>query len=430
MGHVVRGAAYALAGAVAFGAFFGPLAADAGGAAAQERSIKVWFGRQDFIPEDQFAAFKKDYPDIKVEFEVIRLEDVNAKLILALRSGNAPDIVQIHARDVNQLALGKVVKDFTPMIEKFKERFPQTYAQLSPLTWEGASDASGRIYGAALFAQSIYLTYRKDWLEEAGVELPLKTTDRVLEAARKVSQLPQGGARIGFSLIGCCVSPTWELPLFLAMGGKVVDGVPQLDSEVGVEWIKFYQTLMRDKSAHPDTPSWDSGQMRAAFIGERAGIMHEGEHIYVEVHKQVPYASGKWTFEALPQRPGQTEPHVQSGFAFPYIVTTANKDEEAAMLALEYLARPQIAKQVAIRYQPTTNTAVSEDAEYLAAKPWAKDVVPLSSNLVSLPTHPTRAIQIYDVLKELRDRIVAEPNADAAAMAKDYQQKLNAAAGL
>lgn len=401
-----------------------------GPAMAQERSIKVWFGRQDFIPEDQFQTFKQDYPDIDVQFEVIRLEDVNSQLILALRSGNAPDIVQIQARDVSQLALGGVVKDFTHMIEEFEQRFPETYAQLSPLTWEGASDPDGKIYGAALFAQSIYLTYRTDWLEEAGIEVPLETTDRVLEAARTISTLPEGGDRMGFSLIGCCVSPTWELPLFLAMGGQIVDGVPQIDNEIGVEWISFYQTLMQDQSAHPDTPSWDSGQMRAAFIGERAGIMHEGEHIYVEVHKQVPYETGKWTFERLPTRPGQTEPHVQSGFAFPYIVTTANEDEEAAMLALEYLARPAIAKQVAIRYQPTTNTAVSEDPEYLAAKPWATDIVHLSSNLISLPTHPTRAIQVYDVLQELRDRTVAEPNADPTALAKEYQDKLNAAAGL
>lgn len=415
-------------GALAIGTAAGFM--PAGDAAAQERKLKIWFGRQDFIPEDRFKTFLTDYPNIKVEFEVIRLEDVNAQLILAMRSGNAPDIVQIQARDVNQLSLGKVVKNFSPMIAKMKERFPQTYAQLSPLTWTGASDVNGNVYGAALFAQSIYLTYRKDWMEEAGIKLPLETTDRVLEAAKKLSKLPTGGDRVGFSLIGCCNSPTWELPLFLAMGGQIKDGIPQIDNEIGVAWIDFYQQLMREKSAHPDTPSWDSGQMRAAFIGERAAMMNEGEHIYVEVQKKVPYASGKWGFERLPTRPGQKEPHVQSGFAFPFIVTTANKDDEAAMLALEYLARPAIAKQVAIRYQPTTNTAVSNDPEYLAAKPWAKDVAPLSSNLVSLPTHPTRAIQIYDVLQQLRDQVVARPTVDAKAVAKEFQQKLNAAAGV
>lgn len=421
---IAKASRIALTGAVLAGAV-GFLADPA---AAQDRSIKVWFGRENFVPEDEFAAFKADYPDIDVEFEVIRLEDVNAQLILALRSGNAPDIVQIHARDIGQLAINNVVKDFTDMIEEFKDRFPDTHAQLAPLTWEGASDADGKIYGAALFAQSIYLTYRTDWLEEAGIDVPLETTDRVLEAARILAE--KGDDRIGFSLIGCCVSPTWELPLFLSMGGQIVDGVPQIDTDIGIEWIEFYQTLMNEGGAHPDTPSWDSGQMRAAFIGERAGMMNEGEHIYVEVHKQVPYEDGKWAFERLPTRPGQTEPHVQSGFAFPYIVTTANEDEEAAMLALEYLARPEIAKQVAIRYQPTTNAAVAEDAEYLAAKPWAVDVAPIAANLVSLPTHPTRAIQIYDVLEDLRDRMVAEPGADPATLASEYQDLLNDAAGL
>jgi ABC-type glycerol-3-phosphate transport system substrate-binding protein len=399
-------------------------------AQAQERSLKVWFGRDNFIPEDKFTAFKAEYPDINVEFETIRLEDVSAQLILAMRSGNAPDIVQIHARDVAQLAQGGVVKDFSHMIEEWKQRFPETYNQLAPLAWEGASDFDGNIYGVALYAQSIYLTYRTDWLDEAGIAYPLETTDRVLEAAKAISTLPDGGERFGFSLLGCCNSPSWELPLFLAMGGEVINGVPQIDSEVGIVWIEFYQELMRSQASHPDTPSWDSGQMRAAFIGERAGIMNEGEHIYVEVHKQLPYEEGKWAFERLPTRPGQTEPHVQSGFAFPFIVTTANEDEEAALLALEYLSRPEFAKQVAVRYQPSTNTAVSEDAEYLAAKPWAKDIVALSSNLVSLPTHPTRTIQIYDALKQLRDRTIAEPNADAAEMAVEAQKELNEAAGL
>ena len=418
-----------LLGATLLGAMvFGTVSV--GPALAQDRSLKVWFGRENFIPEDRFAAFKAEYPDINVEFEVIRLEDVNAQLILAMRSGNAPDIVQIHTRDVAQLAQGGVVKDFSHMVEEWKQRFPETYGQLAPLAWEGASDFDGNLYGVALYAQSIYLTYRTDWLDEAGIAYPLETTDRVLEAAKAITTLPAGGERFGFSLLGCCNSPSWELPLFLAMGGEVINGVPQIDSEIGIAWIEFYQELMRSQAAHPDTPSWDSGQMRAAFIGERAGMMNEGEHIYVEVHKQVPYEEGKWAFERLPTRPGQTEPHVQSGFAFPFIVTSANEDEEAALLALEYLARPDFAKQVAVRYQPTTNTAVSEDAEYLAAKPWARDIAPLSANLVSLPTHPTRAIQIYDVMKELRNLTVAEPDADAAQMAAEAQRQLNEAAGL
>lgn len=407
------------AGALAAGFLIEP-------AAAQDRSLKIWFGRQNFIPEDEFAKFREDYPDIDVEFEVVRLEDVTSQLILAFRSGDAPDIVQIHARDVEQLARGGVLKNFDGMVAEFEERFPETYSQLAPLAWAGASDSAGVTYGVALYAQSIYLTYRTDLLEEVGIEPPLETVERVLEAAKAINEANEDTR--GFSLIGCCVSPSWELPLFLSMGGTVENGVPQIDTEIGHQWISFYQELMNSGAAHPDTPSWDSGQMRAAFIGGRAGMMNEGEHIYVEVQKQMPYEDGNWAFEKLPVREGQTEPQVQSGFAFPFVVTTANEDEEAAMLALEYLSRPEFAKQVAIRYQPTTNKAVAEDPEYLAAKPWAEDIAPLAADLVSLPTHPTKAIQIYDVLEELRDRMVADPDADPAELAAEYQQQLDAVA--
>jgi ABC-type glycerol-3-phosphate transport system substrate-binding protein len=338
--------------------------------------------------------------------------------------------VQIHHREVSQLAQGGVVKNFSHMIKEWEQRFPETYNQLSPLAWEGASDLDGNIYGLALYASSIYLTYRTDWLDEAGISYPLETTDRVLEAAKAISTLPNGGDRAGFSLVGCCSSTSWEMPQFMAMGGKFIDGVPQIDSEAGIAWIEFYQELMRTQAAHPDTPAWDSGQMRAAFIGERAGMMNEGEHIYVEIHKQLPYAEGKWAFERLPTRPGQTEPHVQSGFAFPFIVTSANEDEEAALLALEYLSRTDFTKQVAVRYQPSSNTAVASDPEYLAAKPWAGDIGVLSANLVTLPTHPTKGIQVFDILKELRNRMVAEPDTDAAALAAEAQAELNEVAGL
>jgi ABC-type glycerol-3-phosphate transport system substrate-binding protein len=412
-----------LAGLLAVGTALSTLLVEP--ALAQDGSLKIWFGRQNFIPDDEFAAFREMYPDIEVDFEVVRLEDVSTQLILAMRSGTAPDIVQIHARDVEQLALGGVLKDFSARIEEMSERFPETYNNLAPLAWEGASDSSGALYGVALYAQSIYLTYRTDLLEAVGITPPLETTDRVLEAAKAINEANDDVN--GFSLLGCCNSASWELPLFMSMGGEVIDGIPQIDTEIGHEWIAFYQELMTSGAANKDTPSWDSGQMRAAFIGGRAGMMNEGEHIYVEVHKQMPYEDGKWAFEALPTRPGQTEPHVQSGFAFPFVVTSSNDDadEEAAMLALEYLSRADFAKQVAVRYQPSTNTAVSNDPEYLAAKPWAADVAELSANLVSLPTHPTKAIQVYKVMQDLRDRMVADPDVPAAELAAEYQAQLN-----
>lgn len=392
---------------------------------AADRSLKVWFGRENFVPDDQFKTFMADNPDIDVSFEVVRLEDVAAQLLLAMRSNTAPDIVQIHAATVPQLANGGVLHDATSLIAGIEKEFPETYNQLAPITWSAATH-EGKIYGASLHNQGIYLTYRTDWLEEAGVQLPLETVDAVLDAARAIAAL--GEDRYGFSLIGCCHSPVWEMPLFRSMGGEYVDGVPQIDSEPGYAWISFYQTLIREGMANSDTLSWDSGEMRSAFIGGRAGMMNEGEHIYVPLHEQIPYAEGKWGFSALPKLAGYEDKSVQSGFGFPYVITTASEDPDAAILAIEYLARAEIVQSVAIDYQPTSNMAVSEDQEYLNAKPWAPDILPLSSQLDPLPSHPTAQIQLYEVLKELRQAMIANPDEDPAAMAARYQEQLNSAA--
>lgn len=397
-------------------------------AAAQDTTLKIWFGRQNFIPDGAFDAFMAENPGIRVEHEVIRLEDASAQLILGLRSGNAPDVVQIYERDALTLAAGGALKDFSDQVKAMEVEYPETFGQLAPITWDAVTDADGKIYGMSLFNMSIYLTYRTDWLAEAGVELPLDTSDKVLEAARKITAIKGPGS--GYSLVGCCGSPTWELPLFRSFGGQYKDYVPQIDNEIGVAWIDFYQTLMREGLASSDTPAWDSGQMRAAFIGGRAGFMNEGEHIFVEMHKQHPYQDGIWSFAPLPVRPGQTEPQVQTGFGFPYVVTAANRNAEATMKLMAYLAREDVARSVAIRYQPVSNGVVAEHPDYLAAKPWAQDIAPISARITPLPSHPTRQIQMSDVLIQLRDRMVADPKADPAAVAAEFQVKLNEAAGL
>lgn len=395
-------------------------------AAAQDTTLKVWFGRKDFIPDGALTGFMAENPSIKVVHEVIRLEDASAQLILGLRSGNAPDVVQIYERDALTLAAGGALKDFTDQVKAMKVAYPKTFAQLAPITWDAVTDASGKIYGMSLFNMSVYMTYRIDWLAEAGVKLPLDTTDKVLDAARRIKALKGPGS--GYSLVGCCGSPTWELPLFRSFGGQYKNSVPQIDNEIGVAWIDFYQTLMREGLASSDTPAWDSGQMRAAFIGGRAGFMNEGEHIFVEMHKQHPYQKGTWGFAPLPVRPGQTEPQVQTGFGFPYVVTAANRNAEATMKLMAYLAREDVARSVSIRYQPVSNTVVANHPAYLAAKPWAQNIAPLSARIVPLPSHPTRGIQVSNVLIQLRDHMVANPTADAARVAKEFQAKLNAAA--
>ena len=397
-------------------------------ALAQVTELRVWFGRQNFIPTDQFATFHAENPDIRVNFEVVRLEDVPTQLILAQRAGQAPDIVQIASHTVPQMASNGLLKDIGELLARWQSELPDSYASLAPITWSAAS-YDGKVYGASLFNQSMYLFYRADWLAEAGITQPPRTTDEVLAAARAMSTLPAGGDRIGFSIIGTAnVPPVWELPLFLSLGGQYVDGVPQLDAEAGYAFIDFYQTLVRDRIAHPDSLAWDPGEMRAAVIGGRAGMMIEGEHIYVPVHEQMPYQDGAWSFTLLPHRPGAEAEARYIALGFPYLMTAASPNDDAVLKVLEYLSRPDILMDVALTYQPSSNLMVAEDPRYLAAKPWVPDILPLFAQVVQFPAHPRRQLEIMEVLVELRQDMIANPTADPVEVAKRYQRLIDEAA--
>lgn len=397
-------------------------------ALAQVTELRVWFGRQNFIPTDQFVTFHAENPDIRVNFEVVRLEDVPTQLILAQRAGQAPDIVQIASHTVPQMASSGLLQDIGALLELWQSDDPESYAALAPITWSAAS-YDGKVYGASLFNQSMYLFYRADWLAEAGITQPPRTTDEVLAAARAMSTLPAGGDRVGFSIIGTAnVPPVWELPLFLSLGGQYVDGVPQLDSEAGYAFIDFYQTLVRDRIAHPDSLAWDPGEMRAAVIGGRAAMMIEGEHIYVPVHEQMPYQDGAWAFTLLPHRPGAESEARYIALGFPYLMTAASPNGDAVLKVLEYLSRPDILMDVALTYQPSSNLMVAEDPRYLAAKPWVPDILPLFAQVVQFPAHPRRQLEIMEVLVELRQDMIANPTADPVAVAKRYQQLIDEAA--
>jgi ABC-type glycerol-3-phosphate transport system substrate-binding protein len=396
-------------------------------AAAQVTEVRVWFGRQNFIPTDAFETFHAENPDIRVNFEVVRLEDVATQLILAQRAGQAPDIVQIASHTVPQLASSGMLRESSDLIERWRTEDPESYEALAPITWSAASYDGGS-YGASLFNQSMYLFYRQDWLAEAGINEVPRNSDEVLAAARAMSTLQTGGDRIGFSIIGTAnVPPVWELPLFLSLGGTYVDGVPQIDSEAGRAFIDFYQTLVRERSAHPDSLAWDPGEMRAAVIGGRAGMMIEGEHIYVPVHAQMPYEEGKWSFTLLPHRPGAEGEATYVTFGFPYVVTAGTQKTDAVLAVLEYLSRVDMLMDVALTYQPASNLLITDDPRYAEAKPWADEVVPLFERVVPLPAHPTSQLQIMDVLVELRQDMIANPNDDPAEKARRYQQLLNEA---
>ena len=82
--------------------------------------LMVWFGRQNFIPADEFESFHEKYPNIRVTTDVIRLEAAVADTC-ARRVGQAADIVQPFNYD-SRLWPTPIAPDISDQMVRWQER--------------------------------------------------------------------------------------------------------------------------------------------------------------------------------------------------------------------------------------------------------------------------------------------------------------------
>lgn len=390
-------------------------------ALAQVTELTVWFGRQDFIPGDAFDKFHAENPDIRVTADVIPLEEAYASFVRSYRAGNAPDIVQILTFSKVALSEQGMLLDVSSILEAWEQENPDHYYDMAPAAWEIASHNEVP-HGMALHVAPYWYVYRNDLFEEAGIPEP-KTWDDAIEAGRQL----RGPNMLGFTQIGFAGHIDWFISYFMYMGGEFVDNVMQLDSDAGYYLLEFYQTMMRDNIAHPDTVAWDSGEMRAAFMSGEAAQFFDGANVFATVQQNLEYGV-EWL--ALPGlvRPGGEDGWVMPGNSWPYVVSsTAAGKEEAIGKVLQYLSETDIVKEVAMRYQPATRMAVFEDPEYLVYQPWFAELAEYYAMQVPIPVH-ARQPEINRILGEAMQDALTRPDADPVEMAKYWQEEINAVA--
>lgn len=385
--------------------------------------LTVWFGRRDFIPADNFEAFHRQYPNIRVTADVIPLESAVADTLRAARARQAPDIVQAFNYDSQPLSDSGLLLDISSQLARWQREDPQGYNAVAEWGFE-MGKVGGVPSGLGVHGGSRYLVYRKDLLEQHGLSVP-QTWDDVLAVSRALAN-PQAGL-YGVTLMGARGSnPSTELQTFFAMGGVWRNqDVPQIDSPAGHYLIRYYQTLAREGLIHPETIAWSSGEQRAAFFNGNAVFKLMGENILPSLQRTMSFGD-KWGVTAPPYRPGAQSERSIPVIGFPYYVTSQTQHPYEASLVLRYLAQAEIVKEVALRYQPTSTQTAMNAPDFLQAQPWRSDITPYVNELFPYPAMKN-AEASFEILKDLREEMMTNVTEDPRSMAARYQQRLNAA---
>lgn len=286
----------------------------------QPESKVVW--------QDQVKRFEKSHPAITVTVLPVPWELAHDRLVNMIRAGDAPDVIQIGSRWLNE---------FSSMgaLEPLDKHFGSSKEQIFYPSFLETAKNQGTLYTLPRQASTQALIYRKDLIES-----PPKTWDELISTARRVQQ--QNPGMKGFALSGATHVSTVSqfLTILPTYGGTVFDehGQVTLDSDATVATLRLMQDLHRKHELMPNPLQYNREQFGELFKAGQIAMFISGPWGGATVHEnpdnpKTPYASSP-----VPAGPAGTGTEVVTDSIG---VSATTPDKKAAITFLDWLTTEQ-----------------------------------------------------------------------------------------
>jgi multiple sugar transport system substrate-binding protein len=262
------------------GGIAGILASGRAPAYAQGTTLH-WLRLADFVPASDTLLRSEILPEaqkalgVKITFEGINGNDIQARITSAVQAGTGADIVHAMHGWPHLYAESVVdVSDVADEIAKSQGGFHDIFASVAkgPNGW----------LGVPWCALGILLAYRKSWFEEVGFGTFPTTWQKYREAGKL---LKAKGRPIGQTL-GQTYNdaPAFTYPYLWSWGGKEVeqDGrTIALSSPATLDSVKFMVDFWKD--AHDESGlAWDDSSNNRAFLAGSICSTSNAASIYIE----------------------------------------------------------------------------------------------------------------------------------------------------
>lgn len=168
----------------------------AGGVPALAQNLRIaypgWDSKdQERIVTGIFAEYEKQNPGVKIEIISIPFPVMKQKLIVSLRSGDAPDLGYLDGRWLPEMQAAGFLADVTAKVATLDRN------DWYPAPWEPATIA-GKIYAVPDRIDPWMVYYNTDLFKAAGVAEFPKTMDDLVAAGKKLTR----DGVYGWGLIG------------------------------------------------------------------------------------------------------------------------------------------------------------------------------------------------------------------------------------
>lgn len=270
-----------------------------GGNTKQEKvTIKIW---KPFVDSDKMGviiqAYRKVNPNVTVEYTKKNIDNYEKDLLNALAAGNGPDIFSI-----GNTWLPQYLDKITPAPDKlytvrdYKEQFVDVVAN--------DLIRDNKIYGTAMWVDSLGLYYNKDLLGTAGISTPPKTWDQLARDVRKIKTQDSTGyfTRSGIAMGNVSnVNRAQDIVYLLMLQAGAIpwssDGrSPQFANNIqkgaqsvnpGVLGVDFYTSF-----ANPSRENYnwnvDSDYSIDAFANGRAAYLYGYNYTRTQIDSKAP----------------------------------------------------------------------------------------------------------------------------------------------
>ncbi len=289
------------------------------------------------------ADFEKENPDIKVKLQTNPYGGLQNKVMIALRSGIPPDVIEVQTSWITPYVATGKLRDITGVVSAQLDLKDFVPAALD------SAKSDGKLYGLPFQAEALAMFYRKDLYRAAGLdpEKPPQTWPDFIEVAKKLTITGADGKRqYGYGIAGG--GPEGEgntlyrsLPyMWMNGGGILADDNKQsiANKPESVEAIRFYTDMFTKlKVAPPSTLENDGLQLRRLFMA--GAIAHyQGTPTEIErFEKDMPNLD--YGITLMPYPVGKKTSALLGGWAF--IAPGDGKNKAEADKLIAFLAKPE-----------------------------------------------------------------------------------------
>jgi multiple sugar transport system substrate-binding protein len=319
---------------------------------AEKVTLKIW---KPFVDSERMqsviTAYQQKYPNVTIEYTKKNIENYEADLIDALASGNGPDIYSI-----NNTWLPRYIDKITPAEDKnfTLKQYREMYVDV--LSNDLVRD--GKIYGTAMWVDSLGLYYNKDLLGTAGIATPPKTWTELATDVRKIVRQSEGGY---FDRSGVAIGTNTNVNravdivyLLMLQAGAVpwsADGsTPLFANQInkrgqnmnpGVEGVEFYTSFADPSSANYN---WNvnSDYSIDAFANGRAAMLYGYSYTRDQINSKAPNLN--YDVAPVPQY-NLSDPTVNYANYFAEVVSKQSKVSNWAWDFLKFATSKEVLDQ-------------------------------------------------------------------------------------